>query len=194
MTPAPVPAEGSFPAGTRIDTPEAPRRIEDLVPGDQVQTLAGIARTIMRIQKRQIDIAAHPNPARVTPIRLRAGALAPGRPSRDLLLPPESLLFFHPESDPPDPEGVLIPAASLVNGTSIAREPATGLLTWFALELDQHDIVLANATPAASCREPRHPDGSEPLNSREKHPREKLCAPLLPPGPALAPLVMVGYP
>lgn len=192
-----TPGEGSFAAGTRIAltggaAPSA--RVEDLIPGDQILALGG-ARIVMRIEKRQIDLATHPHPARATPIRFRAGALAAGRPSRDLLLPPEALLFFcadpdqpgctespePPADDAPAPPGLLVPAGALVNGASIAREPPTGLQTWFTLELDAHDVVFADAAATASCREPR---SSEPGRS----PREPRCAPLLAPGPTLGTL------
>ncbi len=187
--------DGSFASGTRIAVPEEAgaspsRRIEDLAPGDLVATAGGGVRTVMRIAKRQVDVAGHAAPPRVTPVRLRAHSLGQGRPARDLLLPPEALLFFHDSGDDeeaaaPD-RGFLVPAAALANGASIAREPAAGVFTWYTLDLDGHDVVLAENAAVGSHREGGPGDAGGEEWGGEKRPREKTCARLLLPGPELA--------
>ena len=129
---------------------------------------------IRAITRRRIDIASHPTPARVTPIRLRAGALGHQTPSQDLLLPQEALL-----SIPSDSTSVLTPIGALVNGISILREPAAGIVTWHSIELDEHDILRAENAPIGSLRGLRT---SEPSRTP---PRAPLCQPFMPPGAAM---------
>jgi len=45
---------------------------------------------------------------------------------------------------------VLVPAHLLVNGRSIVREPAGAAVEYLHLELDAHDIILAEGAPAES--------------------------------------------
>ncbi len=186
--------EGRFVGGTRIavsapggQTPgceNMQRQIEELAPGDLVHALGGVPRRVTRIDKRLVDIAAHAAPTLVVPVRMRAEALGPGCPRRDLLLPPEALLLFRPaDADGAlvpaaavGGDGVLVPVGALVNGGSITREPASGVLAWYTMGLEAHDVILAENVPVASRR-----DGEAPL------PRGPLCARLLPAGPVPGP-------
>jgi hypothetical protein len=177
-------ADGSFVAGTRVAVQRADLGatecpVEELAEGDLVLTRSGQGATckpVLRIGRRQVDVASHPNPALATPVRISADALAPGTPRHDLLLSQEALLLFPAPSadDPP----FLVPAGALINGTNILRETQPGLLTWFTLELEEHDVILAENTPVASIRDSRR-------GSAEPRPRPPLCAPLMPPGPTL---------
>ncbi len=47
-------------------------------------------------------------------------------------------------------DGVLIPAALLVNGVSIIREEKVDALTYFHLEFDAHTIIYAEGAPTES--------------------------------------------
>lgn len=160
-------SEVSFVVGTRIATPDGPRRIEDLAPGAIITAAIGEPRSVRRITQQRIDIAAHPSPTRVTPVHLRAGALGPDLPLRDLLLPAESLVFFPSDA-------VLAPIGALLNGAGIARAIPTGLLTWCRLELDSPGILLAEDVAIATA----HPRTSPPPAPIR----------LLQPGPELAAL------
>ncbi len=172
--------EGNFASGTRIaralsdDATETP--VEELKPGDWVATLTGEAST-RRVQvaaQRRIDHTAHALPALVTPVRFRTDALGPCTPARDLLLAAEALVLIRDLASP-----VLVPAGALLNGTSITRAPPGTALNWFALELDAHDVVLAENLPVATARGP----SADALDRRQ--PR---CARLLLPGAELAAL------
>jgi hypothetical protein len=83
---------------------------------------------------------AHPRPARVWPVRVMAGAFAPGVPARDLDLSPDHAVWA---------EGVLIPVRCLVNGNTV-RQMRVAAVTYFHVELDRHDVVLAEALPVES--------------------------------------------
>jgi hypothetical protein len=124
-----------FARGTQILTPSGYVPVENLAPADPVITAAGERAAIRWIGRVTVDIAAHPRPEAVRPIRFAAGSLAPGIPARPLTLSPDHGLFF---------EGVLVPAKRLVNAATITCE-ALPAITYLHLELDRHDIIFADA-------------------------------------------------
>ena len=71
---------------------------------------------------------------RLLPILFRAGALGGGLPRRDLRVSPEHAMYL---------DDVLVSARSLVNGTSIVQDRNCRRVDYFHLELDEHDIILA---------------------------------------------------
>jgi hypothetical protein len=130
-----------FVTGTRIRTDCGDVAVENLRAGDLVRTHSGEARPIRWLGYRRLDLNRHPHPENVRPIRVRAGAIAEGRPRRDLLVSPDHALFI---------DGVLIPARLLVNGVSIVIETACRIVTYHHVELDSHDVILAEGLPAES--------------------------------------------
>jgi hypothetical protein len=130
-----------FAAGTMLLTPSGEVAVEALRPGDLVITVAGrgaAPKPIRWIGRSRIDLDRHPDPGRAAPIRVQAHAFAAGAPHRDLLLSPEHAVLVRCQ-------GVawLVPIHRLVNGASIRREPASGVVRYFHVELDRHDAVLA---------------------------------------------------
>ncbi len=77
----------------------------------------------------------------VQPIRLCAGSLGEGLPRRDLLVSPDHAMFLH---------GMLIPARFLVDGSSIVQERRLQRVDYFHVELDSHDVLLAEGAPSES--------------------------------------------
>ncbi len=142
----PVLTVACYAEGTRILTPHGERAIETLRPGDAVLTASGRVRPVRWTGHRRVDLARHRKPHDVMPIRVRAHAFAPGQPSRDLVLSPDHAVFAPGDAGGP---GVLIPIRYLLNGASIVQE-RTRHVTWWHVELDAHDIVLANGLPAES--------------------------------------------
>jgi hypothetical protein len=130
-----------FAAGTRIGTPDGEVPVERLQIGDRAATVAGGTRPIIWIGRRRVDLTRHADPMRVRPIRIAAGAFADGTPHRDLLVSPDHAVVF---------DGRLIPAKLLVNGASIAPDTICREMTYFHVELDSHDILLAEGLPAES--------------------------------------------
>ena len=129
-----------FCAGTRIQTERGEVAVETLVVGDRVCTAAGEVRPITWIGwRRYAGRFLRSNPA-VQPVCIRAGALEPGVPARDLRVSPLHALFI---------DGVLIPAGVLVNGGKIARETVDAV-NYFHVELDSHDVLFAEGAPAES--------------------------------------------
>jgi len=133
-----------YAAGTRIMTPTGGCMVEDLRPGDSVLTVAGdefIARPVKWLGRRRIDIAAHPLPRNVAPVRIREGAFADSVPHRDLLVSPDHGIFVG---------GMLIAARQLINGTTIAQDLDATSVEYFHVELDRHAILLAEGLAAES--------------------------------------------
>jgi hypothetical protein len=74
-------------------------------------------------------------------VRIRRDAVAPGIPYRDLLVTGDHAICV---------DGHLIPARMLVNGGSIRAERAMTDFTYFHLELERHDLLLAEGLAAES--------------------------------------------
>jgi Hint domain len=129
-----------FCRGTLITTPRGAVAIEDLILGQLILTASGEARSVRWIGHRVLECSRHPNPALVWPICVRAKAIAENVPSRDLWLSPGHSIFV---------DGVLIPVASLANGASIFQVRPEQVEYWH-LQLDSHDIVIAEDLPAES--------------------------------------------
>lgn len=130
-----------FAAGTHIRTPRGEVAVEALRAGrDSIVTANGMLAPVRWIGSRRIRPARLPRPEEAMPVRVLAGALGPGVPRRDLFLSPDHALFLG---------GVLIPVRYLVNGRTIAPV-ARASVTYFHVELDRHDILLAEGAPAES--------------------------------------------
>ena len=122
-----------FVAGTRVATDAGEARVESLRPGDRVLTASGRLAPVRWVGLRGMAVA--------TPVRLAAGAIAPGVPRRDLLLSPDHAVFL---------DGALIPAHRLCNGASVRTEPGTRRVTYVHVELDRHDLLLAEGLASES--------------------------------------------
>ena len=136
-----------FTTGTLIRTARGEVAVEDLVVGDLAVTASGALRPITWIGRRDVDGQGHALSHDQQPIRIRAGAFGPGLPARDL-----RLSHGHPVlvgADVDGAGGVLVPIMCLINGTSVVREAATHVTYWH-VELDSHDILLAEGLPAES--------------------------------------------
>jgi hypothetical protein len=123
-----------FARGTRILTPAGYAPVETLRPGDIVITAAGRAVPLRWTGWRSIDLADHRRPDSVRPIRIKAGAIAERIPARDIRLSPDHALLLG---------GQLVPVKYLVNNATIFREQDCLAITYYHLELDRHDVVLA---------------------------------------------------
>jgi hypothetical protein len=175
-----------YAASTRILGLAGEIVVENIRVGDRLVTVrdgGDVSRAVIWVGSRTIDLIRHPAPARVQPIRIRAGAIAPGVPERDLRVSPNHAIYL---------DGLLFEAASLVNGITILQETVRRV-TYHHVELDEHDILLAEGLPAESfldtgnramfaggAIETLHPDFAPMSNEGV------FCAPMIRTGPALA--------
>jgi hypothetical protein len=135
-----------FTTGTLIRTSRGDVTVEDLRVGDIAVTASGGLRSITWIGHREITAAAA-LPFHQQPVRIRAGAFGGGLPVRDLSLSPGHPVLVG--ADAGSEGGVLVPVMCLINGTTIARMPVETVTYWH-VELDGHDILLAEGLPAES--------------------------------------------
>lgn len=130
-----------FCEGVRIATACGMVAVEALRTGDHVPTLLdGRLRPIIWLGHRAVDCREYPDPTQVWPVRVSAGAVAPGCPDRDLYLSPDHAVFA---------DGVLIPVCYLANGTTIVQEPRDSVTYWH-VELAEHAVICAEGVAAES--------------------------------------------
>jgi hypothetical protein len=127
-----------FLAGTMIGCPAGERAIETLTIGEPVITADGRI-VLVKWVGRQTVIAPFGMPEGRRPVVIAAGALAENMPTRDLRLTSDHALLI---------DGVLVQAGALVNGTSIRRIELSQRFIVYHIETENHDIVLAEGTPA----------------------------------------------
>ena len=158
-----------FVAGTRIATPHGEVPVEQLAVGDKVLTSAGAARSIVWIGTGQV-LATRGRRNAATPVIVRKGALADNVPYRDLRVTKGHSLFI---------DGVLIPVEELVNHRSILWDDRAQEVAIYHVELETHDVLIADGAPAESYRD----DGNRWLfrnaNSGWHLPPQAPCAPVL---------------
>ena len=127
-----------FVAGTKIRTPEGEKAIEELQIGDLISTANGAKALKFVCQStRSFNelLATGKNPIRVASGTFGASA--------DLLMSPSHALNL---------EGSLIEAGALIDHASVERvtEWNAPELTYFNLELDQHELIWANGVATES--------------------------------------------
>ena len=135
-----------FASGTLIRTARGEVAVEYLAVGDLAETASGAFRPIRWLGHRLIDSRKHPRPNEVMPVRISAHAFGPDRPKHDLCVSPGHSLCVDVGGE------VLIPALALGNGATILQEDVDTVTYWH-VELDEHDILLAENMPAESYLE-----------------------------------------
>ncbi len=173
-----------FLEGTRILGLHGDIPVETMNRGDRLITRSGAMRAVRWVGRRNLDAEDHAQPHAVWPVRIDRGAFADGLPERNLYLSPDHAVYL---------DGCLVPAKALVNGRSIAQERRRHL-TYYHIELETHDILLAEGLAAESYLDTGNrrlfesADGDgERAGEAGGSPREaRGCAPLVQTGPILA--------
>jgi hypothetical protein len=126
-----------------IRTPRGDIEIEKLRVGDHVVTSKGVERRIKWLGHSTVDCRRYAEQRVVMPVRVAAGAFGPGKPEQDLFLSPGHAICVSVLDE------VLIPVSALINGTTLKQVDVEEVTYWH-LELESHDIVLANGLPTES--------------------------------------------
>jgi hypothetical protein len=126
--------------GTGIATPTGRVAVQDLKSGDLVMTADGGTTRVNWIGIQQVDVRKS-TPAKVNPVCIMQGAIAPGVPSRDLFVSPDHAVEI---------DGILYNGHALVNGSSIyqmAQMPLDGF-TYYHIDTGTHELILAEDCPS----------------------------------------------
>ncbi|WP_425099774.1 Hint domain-containing protein [Tropicibacter sp. S64] len=132
-----------FERSARIATPRGLVAAGDLAVGETVCTWMGIKQTIRWIGARRM-----PGTGSAAPIRFETGAIGNFAPLK--LSPQHRVLIASPWADLHfGASEVLVPAKSLVNGTSI-RQVEKRWVHYVHVLLDRHDLLIAEGAPCES--------------------------------------------
>lgn len=157
-----------FTVGTQVDTPDGPRLIETLQPGDLVTTMGNGSQPLRWTGRRHVPVAAMLRMPDLQPVEFAAGAIGNARPLRvspqhRILLNDWRAQVFFGEDE------VLIPAKAMVNGGTIRQIlPAWGV-TYIHLLFDRHEIIVSEGALSESF----HP-GEAGLMALDEGQRQEL--------------------
>jgi len=127
--------------GTMIATDRGDIPVEDLVIGDQVLTLSGRMGAIKWIGRRDYSGRFILGRKDILPICIEAGALGHNVPVRDLWVSPHHAFYLGE---------ILVEAKDLLNDVTIYQADIAEEVTYFHVELDSHDVILADGAWAES--------------------------------------------
>jgi len=147
-----------FLPGTMIATPDGPRAVETLEPGESVQTRDNGARPLVWRGETHLsgaELYLHP---RLRPLRIRAGAFSEGRPDADLMVSPGHRLLMPAPTGSWSRDEVLIAAEDLEDGHKVRRDFTLESVRYVHLMLEQHEILSANGVACESF----HPGLADP--------------------------------
>lgn len=132
-----------FASGTRITTDRGPVPVEELALGDRIRTRDNGYQPVRWLGKTTV-----PAIGTWAPIKISAGTLGT---SRDLLVSPQHrMLLSGPQTSLMfDSTEVLASACHLLNDHSILRQ-AGGVVTYYHILLDRHEIIFAEDSPTES--------------------------------------------
>jgi hypothetical protein len=138
-----------FTLGTLVDTPDGPRLIEALRPGDLVTTMGNGSQHLRWTGSRQVPVAEMLQIPDLQPVEFAPGAIGNARPLRvspqhRILLNDWRAQVFFGEDE------VLIPAKAMVNGGTIRHVLPVGGVTYIHLLFDRHEIILTEGALSES--------------------------------------------
>ncbi|MFY9289249.1 MAG: Hint domain-containing protein [Methylorubrum rhodinum] len=172
-----------FAAGTCILATQGETAVESLQVSDLVITVTGEIRPIRWIGHRTLACRGRKD---ALPVHIAAHAFGEGRPARDLFVSPAHAVAVDVLGE------VLIPVCRLINGSTI-KQMDVETVTYWHVELDSHDILLAEGLPAESyldCGNRRffaNADATDLLATPDTRPKGPLpfCRPFHEAGPVV---------
>lgn len=161
----------AFARGTILQTHLGERAIEDVMPGDIIQTVGGPAMLEWKGSTAIQPSNASPQGPRARLFRIPTDALGPGRPGFDLLMGSGARLVSRNGAlqEMMGTDSALIPVAPLVDGVSVIEiTPATAVRTYH-LGFRDHRLLSVNGVEVESL----HP-GPLPARGVDDALRERL--------------------
>lgn len=134
-----------FTPGTGIATLNGLKPVEDLNVGDRVLTRDRGFQSIRWVGQRHVSFGTLPNKPNSLPVLIRADALGPGKPERDIIVSPrhrvlttdKKMLSFMGETE------VLVEASALVGQPGVMCVIPHDL-TYIHVLFDQHEVILSD--------------------------------------------------
>ena len=148
-----VPLVICFVMGTMILTPSGQVAIENLEAGDRVVTRDHGAQRIRWIGATALPAAYVSANPHLRPILIRKGALGPDQPAQDLRVSRQHRILvrdWRAEVMFGDAAGVLTPAFTLCNDSTIVEERPTEAVTYVHMAFENHEVVYAEGVEAES--------------------------------------------
>ncbi|MBN8908574.1 MAG: Hint domain-containing protein, partial [Rhodospirillales bacterium] len=172
------PNASCFGKGTLIATSLGTRPVEALRVGDLVLVeRPGAARsleTIRWVGHRRMHLSSRSDAVLNAPVRIRAGAIGPSRPSRDLILSPDHCIHV---------DGHLLRAYRFINGASVVQEFPRAI-NYYHIETERHGLVFAEGLAVETYLEEECASFFPSRYARPDHRRDKVrqaaCAPSAP--------------
>ncbi|MEL7187340.1 MAG: Hint domain-containing protein [Pseudomonadota bacterium] len=133
-----------FADGTLIDTPDGPRAVEVLKPGDQVMTVdhgPQIVRWVRSSEHHLEDIESD-----AKPVLVKAGALGQLLPRQDLIVSPQHRILIGGagQLNTVFSSEAFAPAKSLTGLPGIRHMKGKSRINWVHFAFDRHEVVTAN--------------------------------------------------
>lgn len=162
-----------FAAGTLIKTIKGECEIESLSVGDQVLTMDAGYQPISWIGRRHLNRRDLAKNQKLRPIRIKAGALGPNLPTKDLLVSPQHrVLIASPIAVRMfGTAEVLIPVNKLLALEGIDIDLGVREVEYFHILLDSHHIVWSNGAQTETLY-----TGPEALKSVSSAAREEITS------------------
>lgn len=162
-----------FAAGTLIRTTRGDRAIESLRPGDRIIVEDEAQPAVLRwIGARAVDLTEPtPDPDKLRPVRIMAGALGNGLPKRDLLVSRQHRMLLRSKIAQRmfGTSEVLIPAIKLTELPGIFVDESVKSVTYLHLLFDLHQVIFAEGAPSESLY-----TGPEALKALNSEAREEI--------------------
>ena len=166
-----------FTAGTRIATPDGPRAVEDLRPGDLVLTQDEGPQPLRWTGRRRVAAEGAMAPVRIAAGRFGAhGALSVSPQHRVVVRDARAELLF----DAPE---VLVAAKDLIDGRLVTRAPG-GFVEYIHLLFDRHQVIFAEGLATESFL-----PGPRVIGAMDRAVQAEICALF----PELDPETGAGY-
>ncbi|WP_347312703.1 Hint domain-containing protein [Defluviimonas sp. SAOS-178_SWC] len=141
-----------FTPGTRIATPDGPRLVEAIRPGDPILTRDDGAVEVLWTSARRMSGARLYAMPRLRPVRIRAGGIGDGRPEDDLIVSPDHRLLVTGARAQAlfNETEVLAAARDLIDDRMVVTETHLREVTYIHLLTERHQIVWANGVETES--------------------------------------------
>ncbi|MGL4238253.1 Hint domain-containing protein [Tabrizicola sp.] len=138
-----------FTHGTLVDTPNGPRLIETLEPGDLVSTLGNGSQPLRWTGSRHVSAVEMITNADLRPVEFDTGVIGNTRPLRvspqhRILLDDWRAQVYFGEDQ------VLVPAKALVNGSTVRQTVPEAGVTYIHILFDRHEVIISEGALSES--------------------------------------------